>query len=284
MTRSRTLSLLLIALTLLCSGCATVVSSATSGLADSLTGAIMDSDDPETVRAALPAYMLLVDGLVADDPDDPAMLRAAATLSGAFGGNFADDPARAARLQSRALELSLAAECAEDRDACDLRSREFDAFVAWVGDQDDVDALFVLASNWAGYVQSNSEDWNAVAELARVRVLFDRILELDETVEQGAAHIYLGVLDTLVPPAMGGRPEDGRAHFERAIEISDGAHLTAKVLYAEQYARLIFDRELHDALLEEVISADPRAPGLTLANVLAQRDAEALLASADDYF
>ena len=133
-------------------------------------------------------------------------------------------------------------------------------------------------------MQSHSEDWNAVAELARVRAVFDRILVLDERAEQGAAHIYLGVLDTLVPPAMGGRPEDGRAHFERAIEISDGAHLTAKVLFAEQYARLVFDRELHDALLEEVLAADPRVPGLTLANVLAQRDAAVLLASADDYF
>lgn len=280
MIRSRLLHVSLPALMLLCSGCATVVSSATSGLADSLTGAILDSDDPETVRAALPAYMLLIDGLVADDPDDPAMLRAAATLSGAYGGNFADDPARAARLQARALDLALDAECAEHRDACDLRTREFDAFVAWVAEQDDVEDLYVLGSNWAGYVQSNSEDWNAIAELARVRVVFERILEIDETVEQGAAHIYLGVLDTLVPPAMGGKPEDGRAHFERAIEISGGAHLTAKVLFAEQYARLVFDRELHDALLEEVIAADPRAPGLTLA----QRDAEVLLASADDYF
>lgn len=266
------------------SGCASVVSSAASGLADSLTGAILNSDDPETVAAAIPAYLLLIDGLVADNPEDPAMLRAAATLTSAFGGNFVEAPDRAARLQRRALSLALAAECAEDAEACDLRERDFDAFEAWVADNEDVGALFGLASAWASYVQSHSEDWNAVAELARVRVLLDRTLELDEGFEQGAAHIYLGVLDTLVPPALGGRPEDGRAHFERAIELSGGAHLTAKVLFAEQYARLVFDRELHDRLLAEVLAADPRAPDLTLANVLAQRDAEVLLASADDYF
>jgi hypothetical protein len=55
-------------------------------------------------------------------------------------------------------------------------------------------------------------------------------------------------------------------------------------MLAESYARMMFDRELHDRLLEEVLAADPEAPGLTLANVLAQRDARALLASADDYF
>lgn len=273
-----------LALLLQLSGCASVVSSAASGLADSLTGAILNSDDPETVAAAIPAYLLLIDGLVADNPEDPAMLRAAATLTSAFGGNFVEAPDRAARLQRRALSLALTAECAEDAEACDLRERDFEAFEAWAADNDDVGAIFGLASAWAGYVQSHSEDWNAVAELARVRVLLDRTLELDEGFEQGAAHIYLGVLDTLVPPALGGRPEDGRAHFERAIELSSGAHLTAKVLFAEQYARLVFDRELHDRLLAEVLAADPRAPDLTLANVLAQRDAEVLLASADDYF
>jgi hypothetical protein len=36
--------------------------------------------------------------------------------------------------------------------------------------------------------------------------------------------------------------------------------------------------------LEEVLAADPEALGYTLTNVLAQRDAEQLLASADDYF
>ena len=261
-----------------------MVSSAAGGLADSLSTAILDSEDPDTVRAALPAYMLLIDGLLTDEPEDPAMLRAAPTLYVAFGSNFVDDPARAARLQERSLELALDAECAADRDACDLRSRDFDEFETWVGAREDVDALYVLGSNWAAYVRSHSEDWNAVAELARVRALFERILVLDEGVEQGAAHIYLGVLDTLLPPALGGRPEDGRAHFERAIELSDGAHLTAKVLYAEQYARLVFDRELHDSLLEEVLAAEPRAPGLTLANVLAQREAAELLATADDYF
>jgi hypothetical protein len=283
-TAPRPASIVVVLLALLAGGCASVVSSAAGGLADSLTGAILNSEDPETVRAALPAYLLLVDGLVAEDPDDPEMLRAAATLYGAFGSNFVADAERSARLQQRALDLALDAECAERPKACDLRTRDFDGFRRWVAEREDVEALYVLGANWAGYVQSHSDDWNAVAELARVRAVFERVLELDEGTEQGAAHIYLGVLDTLVPPALGGRPEDGRAHFERAIELSDGNHLTAKVLYAEQYARLVFDRELHDALLEEVLGADPRVPGLTLANVLAQRQAAALLAGADDYF
>ncbi|MEC9256832.1 MAG: TRAP transporter TatT component family protein, partial [Pseudomonadota bacterium] len=58
----------------------------------------------------------------------------------------------------------------------------------------------------------------------------------------------------------------------------------AKVLYAKQYARLMFEQELHDTLLTEVLEADPYAEGLTLINRLAQRQAETLLAESADYF
>jgi hypothetical protein len=46
----------------------------------------------------------------------------------------------------------------------------------------------------------------------------------------------------------------------------------------------MYDRELHDELLADVLAADPVVPGYTLTNVLAQRDADLLLAGADDYF
>ena len=58
----------------------------------------------------------------------------------------------------------------------------------------------------------------------------------------------------------------------------------AKVLYAERYARLLFDRELHDRLLVEVLAADAHSPGLTLSNTLAQEQARLLLESGDEYF
>jgi len=83
---------------------------------------------------------------------------------------------------------------------------------------------------------------------------------------------------------MGGKPEIGREHFERAIALSKGKNLLCKVLFAKQYARLVFDRELHDRLLEDVLAADPEARGFTLTNVLAQQQARILLAESDDYF
>ena len=57
-----------------------------------------------------------------------------------------------------------------------------------------------------------------------------------------------------------------------------------RVLYAQFYARLVFDQALHDKLLNEVLAADPVAPRLTLINMLAKKKAKALLASGKDFF
>ena len=83
---------------------------------------------------------------------------------------------------------------------------------------------------------------------------------------------------------MGGHPEKGREHFERALVLSEEKYLMTKVVYAEQYARLVFDREVHDRLLNEVVDADPVVEGMTLTNRIAQERARELLATSDDYF
>ncbi len=38
--------------------------------------------------------------------------------------------------------------------------------------------------------------------------------------------------------------------------MTDGRDLSAKVEYARGYAKLLYERELHDRLLNEVIAAD----------------------------
>ena len=113
--------------------------------------------------------------------------------------------------------------------------------------------------------------------------LMERVIELDENHENGGPHLYMGGMETLLPASMGGKPEKGRAHFDKAIEINE-AYLMTKVIYAQQYARLMFDQELHDRLLNEVLSADPVVEGMTLTNRIAQERAKDLLASSKDYF
>ena len=267
-------------------GCASLVSNAASGFADNLSSAVLNQDDPEIARAAIPSYMVLIDSLIEGDPDSPEMLSAAATLYASYGAVFADEPVRAQRLTAKARDYALSAICKEYPDACEWRRMNYDTFVDSVGGVSEKDAELLYTYGFAtlAYLRAHSDDWNALAELPQVEALFDHYLDIAGDDVTAATHTYMGILLTLRPPALGGKPEEARRHFEKAIELSDGRDLTAKVEFARGYARLLYERELHDRLLNEVMAADPYADGLTLGNILAKEDAKALLAEADDYF
>jgi hypothetical protein len=267
-------------------GCANLLYNATSNVATSLSHAMLNHDDLDTIEAAAPAYLLMADAMLQAYPKDIALLTAAAQMYNAYANVFVSEPERAKRLTQRALDYAQRAACRQRSLACDWRKQRFTNFKDHLNELtiDDVPVFYAFGSSLAGWIQARSDDWNAIAELPRVTAIMQRVIELDETYQQGAAHLYLGVTNTLLSPAMGGKPEVGREHFEQAIRLSNGQDLTVKVLYARHYARLVFNRELYERLLQEVISADPIVPDLTLGNMLAQQQAKELLVKANNYF
>ncbi len=285
---SNVLKCLLLAASLsLLAGCASLVNRASERFADNLGRGILNQDDPATVAEGLPAYLLLLDGLLEGDPRNAGTLRAAARLYGAYAGNFVSEPERAARLSKRAFDYAQRAACIDQVELCAALKSPYDAWEAAVNAQQGEQAaarLYALGSAWSGYIQTHSDDYAAIAAIPRVSLLLERAVALEPSLDQGMPHVYLGVLNSLRPAAVGGQPEQGRAAFERAIELSQGRNLMARTLLARHYARLVFDQELHDAQLNQVLEADPRAPGLTLMNTLAQAQARALLDDSKNYF
>jgi hypothetical protein len=113
----------------------------------------------------------------------------------------------------------------------------------------------------------------------------ERVIELDETVNHGGAHLFIGLYKSAKPEALGGEPEEARRHFERALEISKGDFLMAYVYYAENYARKTFQRELFVSLLERALETPAdRVPELTLINTIAHERAKELLSHVEEYF
>ena len=255
-------------------------------MADNLTLAILNQTDLETVRAGAPAYLLMIDGLIEGSPENTELLLAGTRLYSSYTSAFIDDEDRAKRLASKSFAYARTALCNEIPGLCNATTSRSDAFLADLSstDADDVAVLYGFATAWASWIQANKSDWNALAGLPKLTALFEHCIGLDEQFDYGGAHIYLGVLSTQLPPALGGKPEKGRNHFERAIQISDGKNLMIKVLMAENYARLVFNQELHDQLLQSVLSDPAEFPGLTLINNLAKRQASILLAESSDFF
>ena len=280
-----TRSIFWIALLALC-GCASMVSSATSKMADNITLAIQNQDDPQTVRDGAPAYLLLIDGLIEGDPESVDLLVAGTRLYGSYTSAFVDDEPRAQRLADKSLGFAKRALCLEVVTVCENTGAKLDQFTQSLESTsgDDLKVLYAYAVAWASWIQVNSADWNAVADLGKVAALFEHILLLDESFDDGGAHLYLGVIKTLLPAALGGKPEVARAHFERAHELSGGNNLMVNVLMARNYARNVYDQELHDQLLNDVLAAETEYPGLTLVNTLAKIEADRLLAESPDFF
>ena len=284
--RRRWLAAALPCLCLALGGCASLIGKVTSGLAADLSDAILNSDDPAVIRDGAPAYLIMLDAFTRQGDGNPEMLRAAASLNSAYATAFVSEPARQKAFAQKALRLALRAACLDVAWLCDARTMPFEELErrAAAMAAADVPAAYALATAWAGWIQAHADDWNAVADLGRVKPLMERVVALDEQHDNGGPRLYMGVFETLLPEALGGKPELGRAHFERAIDITNGRHLLVKVFFAESYARLVFNRELHDRLLGEVLAADAEQEGLTLMNTIAKEQARELLQSADEYF
>ena len=281
---SRLPRLFLASFLMLGSGCTNLVSGITSQLADDLAGSILNSEDIDTVREGVPAYLLLMDSFLRSSPDSEDLLLAASNLNGSFSALVVDED-RIKLFSDKSMRYVEHAACVSKSPLCDVRQQSYAEFEQTVSSLKVSDVLiaYSLGVAWVGRLQANSDDWAVIAELSRAKLLMERVIELDENHENGGPHLYMGGMETLLPASMGGKPEKGRAHFEKAIEINE-AYLMTKVIYAQQYARLMFDQELHDRLLNEVLSADPVVEGMTLTNRIAQERAKDLLASSKDYF
>ena len=266
--------------------CSTVVTNAKKDFAQDLSATILEFDDPETIKKAVPAYLILISSLIKSEPENVDLLESGAQLYGAYATGFTDSDASKRALANRSFDYASRALCLRNANFCDVKVLsyfEFEERLVTI-EKPEVESMFIFVSSWAGVIEANSNDWNAVAELPKVKAGLQCVLDTDETVSNGNAHLYMAVMESLLPPTLGGKPDLAKKHFERAIEISDGNNLMAKVLYAEKYARMLFDRKLHDRLLQEVLDADTGPKDLVLANTLAKQKAVELLADADDYF
>jgi hypothetical protein len=262
-------------------GCVSMV---TDRLANNLSQAILNQTDPEIVRSGAPAYLLLLDSLIAQSPEDQDLLYAGARLYGAYAGGLVSDNQRQQGLTEKALAYARRGLCPETPNLCQALGEPFETFSRALAevDESELEGIYLYATSWAGWIQAHAEAWSAVADLPKAEAMLEWVTARDPAYDKGRAQLYLGVISSQVPPALGGKPEVGRQHFEAAIDFSHGRDLMAKVEYARHYARLVFDQPLHDRLLNEVLKADPVADGLTLSNVMAQQQAAKLLQ--DEYF
>jgi predicted anti-sigma-YlaC factor YlaD len=301
---NRVLLLITLAVTLpSVSGCR---SAAVSTVADAVAhsgGTYASDDDPELVRDAVPFGLKTMEGLLAENPRHEGLLTALASGFTQYGYAFVQADAELADLDGK---LDLARAGRERAKKLFLRARDYGLRglevrhegiadriragrdlpgVLAKAEKGDVPLLYWTASSWALAVVNGKADMALVAELPVVAAMMDRALALDEAWEEGTIHEFYVSYDATRSAAEGGGPERARAHLDRALALSMNKKLGPLVAWAEGVLVQRQDRKEFTRVLEEVVRADPgREKRYTLANIIAQRRARALLAHADDLF
>ncbi len=259
-------------------------------------GAFARDDDPELVRDAVPFALKTMESL-SDQLDDHVGLRlgmARGFTQYAFA--FVQQPAelgappdvaqaemlRARRLYLRAREYGLdGLRLQRGVSAKDLDRPE------GIGrlQKEDVPLMYWTFAPWAAAIAANKRDLSLVGDLPVIAALLDRALQLDEAYDGGALHEFAITFDPARPE--GTTPQKQKQHFDRAMQLAGGTKISPLVTYAQAVAGPAQDKAGYEALLRQAASYDveqPKARKNRLANVLAQRRAQYLLAHEDDVF
>jgi hypothetical protein len=286
--RSRAFTVLLVAALTSSAGCGLLQKAAMGSLMEDMAIAANKQEDAELVAQAMPTFLLIVDGLIEGNPNDTDRLIDASKAYLSYGALIElSAPDRARLMYRRGKDYGLRALSQKRRAVRPLLAAPFSQFteITAVLRPEDIDLVFWAASGWGAWISLSTDSMAALADLPRVILLMEWVIERDETILFGSPHLFLGMYYAALPPILGGKPERSREHFERAIELSDGKSSMVYVQMARYYAKQIYDRELYISLLRRALDVPVDAVAeLTLQNAAARELAHTLLDDTDAFF
>ena len=298
---------LLVGSALLLGGCDVprFAADSTAGVIERAAPAINAHWDYDLAGAAAPGSILQLEGLLSVAPDNEVlMLQLARAYVGYSFGWVEDELDRADPmdfqrqdyLQTRARLMYLRArnwmfrylsqEMDEGFD--EARRGGLESLQHWLQEHctepEHAEPLFWAGFGWGSAINMSREDPEMIADLSFAQALIERSRELDPDYFHAGATTFLAVVKSSFSEALGGRPEEGRALFEEALERNGRhAHLT-QLNYARTYAVITNNRELFETLLREIIDAPDQGNEVRLGYKIARRRARRRLSQVDDLF
>jgi hypothetical protein len=260
---------------------------ATATLLEEVARASYRQSDLRILREGMPAYLMLIDGMVQAVPDNEQLLIAAAQSYSSFASIFVEgqDKEYANLLYERGKQYALRS--LEMRGFKEPLQRPFDDFKEGLKrlGKKDVPYIFWAATCWVNWIRLNLDSIEAISELPRVESLMKRALELDEGFYYGGPHLFMGIWFASRPKIAGGDLKKAQEHFLKALDLGQGKFLMAYVYYANYYARKIMDKDLFTSTLQKVLETPAEtSPDLVLLNTVAKKQAKELLSHVGEYF
>lgn len=151
--------------------------------------------------------------------------------------------------------------------------------------------LMWAAVGLASAINNNKDRVEMIGYLDTAKMMLRRVVEIDEKHPQrdpvlaALPHIALGMAYTGLDKSLGGDPGLADQHFQKAIELTDGKFLLAKVLHARRvHFRNKDRRAFHDELVKVLETPPSIWPEQRLANEIAHRRARRYLKQEKELF
>jgi hypothetical protein len=260
---------------------------ATAMLLEEVARSSSKQSDLRILREGMPAYLMLIDGMIEAWPDNEQLLISAAQSYSSFASLFVEDQDKeyANLLYGRGKQYALRSlERRGFKEPLQRPSDDFKEGLKSLGKK-DVPTIFWAATCWANWIRLNLDSMEALSELPRVEWMMKRVLEIDEGFYYGGPHLFMGIWFASRPKIAGGDLKKAQEHFLRALDLGKGKFLMAYVYYANYYARKIMDKELFTSTLQKVLETPAdTSPDLVLLNTVAKKQAKDLLSHVGEYF
>jgi len=244
--------------------------------------------DLQIARAAMPANLKFIEGLIYEDPGNRKLREYAAQGYYGYSFGFVEDVdrQRASDLYQRCFDH--AAEGLKilglGDDILTVDEQELDARLSRLG-KSAVPSLAWAASCLSKHIDLNRHDPAKLADLPRARALMARALQLDEGYSHASPHLFFGVYYASRPPMLGGDYAKAEQHFDKARSLTGGDDFLVDLLQAQYLDRQRQDRQaFHDRLTRVVDGDAGKIPDLTLQNRISQQKAEVLLDKEAEWF
>ena len=275
---------------LLLAGCSTgkMVVRGSQTIMDSGIEAMNSETDLQLARAAMPANLKLMEGMLLEDPENIDLLLFAA--QGFYGYSYGfietEDRARASDFYRRCYGYALR--------TFSLRGFDIDPEIASSDDlqnavtsagTDDVPAIFWTATCLGKWADMNRDNIASAAHLSNVAILMQRVIELEDTYYHGAAHMFFGVYYGGLSPMFGGDFTLAEQHFQRAAEINQDKLLLVDLLHAEFLDRQQLNQAgFHQRLTGILEAPEDLYPQMALVNAISKHKAALLLEHEEEWF
>ena len=282
------------------SSCSLVSNMAVNSIAGLLAegeAVLRSDDDLDLVKAPLANNLWLMETMLETSPEHRDMLLSATKGFLLFAYGFVEPDLfeldftqfeakqavrrRAARLYRRATTYGMRG-LEVNHPGIEARLRSDPEAAAAELEVEDAALALWTGTALGAWIAMDTDNPEATADLSLMGALLHRSRELDDTVDDGVVYDYLSIYEV---SRIGGSIEEGREHYEHALEIGPERRPVLWSTWAETGSVANADRQEFEALLRQTLDFDiDSEPGSRLLNQVAQVRAAWLLENVEDYF